>query len=510
MRRRKLEFALQRRIFLKNLAALSTALVFSKTSVRGALPETSVLGQNLTIPQITIPPVTGPAADVRPTIGTDGHGHVFPGAFMPLGLVQVSPDTPYPNTRQGIWQQIPGSRVDLLLKALNTPLGQWDHTSGYHYSDTAISGFSHTHLSGTGRGDLGDILLQPITGSIRWESGTPEKNDGYASLFSHDQEVIRAGFYSVVLQNHGVLAELTATMRCGMHRYIFPSGVARHVILDLVHGIAANITQCNINIENDATISGYRTNNGWVKDRDCYFVAEFSQPFTAMLWGNGRELPIRSFMPVSVTDMRVKAALSFDETSTEPLIVKVGISATSIAGARKNLAEEIPGWDFDQIQQAALNEWNNALSTIDVEIPDEPARQVFYPAMYHGMVAPITFNDVDGAYRGEDKKNHPYAGFTKYTTLSIWDIFRGEFPFLLLTRPPRFANDLVQNILTDYVQLNSHTVPLWPLWADETFDMTGFHAVVLVLEAYVHGFRDWDAQVVYAALKDTAMGNRAF
>ncbi|HTV47189.1 MAG TPA: GH92 family glycosyl hydrolase [Phycisphaerae bacterium] len=507
MDRRKAEFLRQRRIFLKNLAALSAAMVLNKSSISGDTFSEPTPINNLAAPKASIPSVSGLAANVRPTIGTDGHGHVFPGAFVPLGLVQVSPDTPYPNTKQGAWPAIPGSRVDLLLRALNTPLGQWDHTSGYHYTDTGICGFSHTHLSGTGRGDLGDILLAPITGAIRWEPGTPENNDGYSSLFSHDLEVVHAGYYSVLLLNHGVLAELTATMRCGMHRYSFPAGVARCVILDLVHGIAAKVVRGNINIENNTTISGFRTNNGWAANRDCYFVMEFSQPFTATLWSMGKELPSSSS---SVTDVQVKAALIFDNASTKPLIVKIGISTTGIDGARKNLATEIPGWDFDQVQQAATDEWNKALGAIDADIPDESQRQVFFTGMYHGMVAPVTFNDVDGSYRGEDNKNHSYANFTKYTTLSIWDIFRCEFPFLMLTRPPQFANDLVQSILADYVELNRHTVPLWPLWAYETFDMTGFHSVVLVLEAYIHGFRNWNTQAVYTALKDTAMGSRAF
>ncbi|HTV48404.1 MAG TPA: GH92 family glycosyl hydrolase [Phycisphaerae bacterium] len=499
-----------RRIFLKNLAMLSAAMVINKSSVSRADSAEPALGGKLTASGITVPPISGPAANVRPTIGTGGHGHVFPGAALPFGLVQVSPDTPKATTPFGIWPSIPGTRVDLLLDALNTTLGQWDHSSGYHYTDTAICGFSHTHISGCGIGDLGDVLLVPITGAIRWEPGTLENNDGYASLFSHEQEAACAGYYSVLLLNHGILAELTATMRCGMHRYTFPAGVPRHVILDLVHVIYnGTVTAGNINVENSTTISGFRSTKGWAKERDCYFVAEFSQPFDALFWANGQALPTRAMRggPESITDLQVKAALSFDETFTEPLIIKVGISATSIAGAKKNLAKEIPGWDFDQIQRAALDEWNSALSAIDAEIPDESDRQVFYTAMYHGMVAPATFNDVDGSYRGEDKKNHPYKGFTKYATLSIWDIFRCEFPFLMLTQLPQLANDVVQSLLADYVELNRHTMPVWPLWAYETFCMDGFHSAALVLSAYVRGFRDWDAQAVYAALKDTAMNN---
>jgi predicted alpha-1,2-mannosidase len=496
----------QRRDFIKAMATAYAAMALNRSRLIRAANAEAVAEPSVSGP--AAPNISGLAADVRPIIGTDAHGHVFPGAALPFSLVQASPDTPMPKTRNDIWNNIPGSRVDLLLKALNTPLGQWDHTSGYHYSDTGICGFSHTHLSGTGRGDLGDVLLQPITGAVRWEEGIPGKGDGYASGFSHEQEIARAGYYSVMLLDHGVLAEMTATTRCGMHRYSYPASKQSHVILDLVHGIGTGtIVKGNINIENKTTISGYRTNNGWATDRDCYFVAEFSQPFMATLWAAGREL---SPDTQTVTDVQVKAALSFFNGVSDPLIVKVGISPTGIAGARKNLAAEIPGWDFDQIQRAAANAWNDALGAIDVEIPDDPSRQVFYTNMYHGLIAPITFNDVDGSYRGEDKKNHPFNGFTKYATFSIWDIFRCEFPFLTITRPPQFINDVVRSLLADYVELNRHTVPLWPLWAGETFDMTGFHAVVLTLEAYVRGFRNWDVSAMYAALKDTAMGNRSF
>ncbi|MGC8625625.1 MAG: GH92 family glycosyl hydrolase [Phycisphaerae bacterium] len=396
----------------------------------------------------------------------------------------------------------------------------WEHCSGYFYPDNVIRGFSHTHISGSGGSDLGDVLLMPGTGTVRWnpggpgwqhdaqdrqigtESGWVSRAPGYASRFSHQHETARAGYYSVRLEDSAIAAELTATNRCGMHRYTFPDAKQRHVILDLVHTLDASVYEAELNIENETTISGYRGTHGWAPDRQVYFVMEFSHPFAScQVQRNGK---VQAGGVGSVPGPKIKAAFAFSNTVREPVLIRVGISGTGIEGARKNLRTEIPHWNFDEVASQAAAQWNNALGALDAELPNKELKQTFYTAAYHGMIGPTTFNDVDGKYRGEDHKNHPNPGFTNYTTMSIWDIYRAEFPFIMLTQPHR-TNDMINTLLTDYQQLNAHALPVWPLWGNETWCMTGFHAVGMILGAYTRGFRGYDVAAVYAAMRDTAL-----
>jgi predicted alpha-1,2-mannosidase len=452
--------------------------------------------------------------DVRPIIGTGWRGHMFPGAVAPFGLVQLSPDTsggPEPSWNvQGDWYG-------------------WDHCSGYHYPDNVIIGFSHTHVQGTGGIDLGDVLLMPIVEGKNWawNSGAPpplaemqaeflgedsgwvpdKAVPGYRSYFSHDSEVARPGYYSVYLDTPGAKAELTATTRCGMHRYTFPAPAGapsprRGVILDLVHSLGSKVYHADLKIENSARISGSRFTHGWARDKQVYFVLEFSRPAASIETSvDGAIGPAAEGKQYSGKE--IKALFHF-ALEAEPLVVRVGISCTGIEGAGKNLSSEIPHWDFDGLEDSAGEAWSKALSALDADLPNPALSETFRTGVYHGLVAPATFNDVDGSYRGQDRSNYPNPGFTKYTALSIWDIYRGEFPFIMLLQPRR-TRDIVRTLLADYEQMGVHALPMWPLWGNETWSMTGFHAAGMILGAYTRGFRDFDVEAAYAAIRDTAL-----
>jgi predicted alpha-1,2-mannosidase len=448
--------------------------------------------------------------DILPVIGTGWHGHMFPGAVAPFGLAQLSPDTSGPPNRMRS-----GQRDNYV----------WDHCSGYHFKDNVVIGFSHTHVQGTGGIDLGDILIMPLVEGRNWswddgvptdqeqaqiealgmDSGWVANSPGYCSFFSHQKEVARAGYYGVHLDTPDVQAELTATTRCGMHRYSFPAlpAGARHgVIVDLVHGLGGKVYKAELNIESDSRICGIRCNHGWAPDRQVYFVIEFSSPIASV--------------QVNV-DGKISSAASGDKLSGEhikaiftqppgskPLVMRVGLSCTSIEGAKKNLASEIPHWDFDAVARQTEQGWTQALSVLNAELADTPLTQTFFTGAYHGLTAPATFNDVDGTYRGQDRQNHPNPGFTKFTILSIWDIYRGEFPFIMLMQPHR-ATDIVRTLITDYRELDQHALPMWTLWGNETWSMVGFHAAGMIAGAYVRGLRGFDVQAAYAAIRDTAM-----
>lgn len=495
-------FQMQRREFLKGCAAVAAG---SAVSAFWAHP---AIGQPA--PQASTR--TGSLAEVKPIIGTGWHGHMFPGATLPFGLVQLSPDSsglPRPKWR-GVWE-----------------ITQWDHCSGYHYSDNVIVGFSHTHLQGTGAPDLGDILLMPLVEGRNWSwnPGPPgeeaqmqinaigptsgwvfnESEAGYRSFFSHDGEEVQAGFYGVHLETPDVHAELTATTRCGMHRYTFPalpSKVRKGLILDLAHCLRSEVYAAELHIESPTRFSGQHSTHGWAKDRQVYFVLELQQaPDHISVKVDGQ---VKQGAPGDhFTGKQIQAILA-DSTGGNPMLVRVGLSGTSIAGAAKNLAAEIPGWNFETVTHQAEQAWSKALEAIDADLPGDDLQQTFSTGSYHGMVAPATYSDVDGTYRGQDRRNHPNPGFTKYTTLSIWDIYRGEFPYLMLTQPERI-NDIVRTLLIDYQQLNQHSLPMWPLWGNETWAMTGFHVVGMIAGAYIRGFRDYDVQAAYAAMRDTAM-----
>jgi predicted alpha-1,2-mannosidase len=497
---------LARRDFLKTCAAGTAGALMPAGALMGAI---FAEAEQASRPSSSLP---GNLQNVRPIIGTGWRGHMFPGAVAPFGLVQLSPDTsggPEPSWNvQGDWYG-------------------WDHCSGYHYPDNVISGFSHTHLQGTGGIDLGDVLLMPLVEGKNWawNAGDPpplaemqeeflgrdsgwvfdKPNPGYRSFFSHDRESSRPGYYSVYLDTPGVKAELTATTRCGMHRYTYPKvepNVGIGVVVDLVHGLGSKVYHAELNIESATRISGLRSSHGWARDKQVYFVIEFSQPAKLLQVAVDGKIT-----PASPGDKFTRSEIKLILTllpATTLLAVRSGISCTSINGAARNLAAEIPHWDFDAIVRQTGETWSTALEVLDAELPDEALSQTFYTGAYHGLVAPATFNDVDGTYRGQDRRNHSNTGFTKYTALSIWDIYRGEFPFIMLMQPDRTA-DIVRTLLADYTQLGEHALPMWPLWGNETWSMTGFHAAGMILGAYTRGFRAFDSETAYAAIRDTAM-----
>lgn len=420
--------------------------------------------------------VSHPVDEPLPLVGTDAHGHAYPGATVPFGMVQLSPDT----TIQG-----------------------WDGCSGYHYSDRAIRGFSHTHLAGTGAACLGDVLVMPIVGEVRLEAGSPGK--GYTSRFSHAQEQATPGCYRAFLEDPQVTAELTATARCGFHKYTFPAADNAHIVLDLVHGIGNKTVEATLQVENDTTLSGSRISDGWGGRRAVYFVMQFSKPFASF----GVEQDQRR-LAAGTRDghgRNLKAFVSYKTAAREVILVKVGISGTGIEGARKNLAAEIPGWDFDKVRAATVRQWKALLDLVQIETFDPHVRNTFYANLYLSCMAPVLFNDVDGTYRGMDRKNHSGAGFQNYTTFSLWDTYRAEHPLLTLLQPDR-VDDMIQSMLAEYRESGLHTTPIWPLWGNETWCMIGYHSVPVIVDAYFKGFRGFDAEAAYQAMRDTAMQDR--
>ena len=417
-----------------------------------------------------------PVNETLPMVGTGGHGHAFPGAIVPFGMVQLSPDT---------------------------PLEGWDASSGYHYSDTAIRGFSHTHLAGTGVGCLGDILLTPTVGEVKLDPGTP--GNGYVSRFSHTNETATPGYYRVFLDDPKVTAELTATERCGFHRYTFPAAEDAHFILDLVHGVGNNPEEATLKVENKTTISASRISNGWGGRRAIYFVMEFSKPFESFGIEQDKQRLDQGLKEGRGRDL--KAYFNYKTKANEKILVKVGISGTGIDGARGNLAAELAGWNFDRVRSAAVAQWKDLLGAVEIDTFDPRIRKTFYADLYLCCQAPILFNDADRTYRGMDRKNHAGAGFQNYTIFSLWDTYRAENPLLTLLQPGR-VDDMIQSLLAEYKESGLHTTPIWPLWGNETWCMIGYHSVPVIVDAYFKGFRGFDPEVAYQAMRDTAMQDR--
>jgi predicted alpha-1,2-mannosidase len=413
---------------------------------------------------------------VDPLIGTAGHGHTYPGATLPFGMVQLSPDT---------------------------RLTGWDGCSGYHYSDNIIYGFSHTHLSGTGISDYGDVLLMPTVGEVSLSAlnnGNPE--GGYASRFRHENETARAGFYSVRLADDNILVELTATKRAGFHRYTFPKTNRANVILDLAH--RDKVIKAELRIIDSTRFVGWRRSEGWAKDQIVYFAGEFSQPFTG--WGISENDQAASTNNRNVPGGNLKAYFTFDATGGAPILVRVGISAVSSEGALRNLQAEIRDWNFDRVKTEADRAWNAELNKIQVTGGSEAQRKVFYTALYHSMIAPNLFSDVDGQYRGRDFRIHHANGFDYYTVFSLWDTFRAAHPLYTIIDQKRTV-DFIKTFLAQYQQ--GGRLPVWELAANETDTMIGYHAVPVIADAAVKGIGGFDLNLAFEAMKQSAEREQA-
>lgn len=409
---------------------------------------------------------------VNPFIGTGGYGHTFPGAIVPFGMVQLSPDT----HNDG-----------------------WNWCSGYHYSDSSIMGFSHTHLSGTGGQDLLDILFMPFTGDVQLIPGPPDNPDkGYRSRFNHSHEKARPGYYSVYLQDHRVNAELTATTRAGFHRYTFDSGTDQKVIIDLRHGPAREqIIESSFQIVNDSLVLGYKRSSGWAKDQYIYFAAIFSKPFETVQLFEDYKLQKETI----VHGENIQAVLNF-KPDENPLLAKVGISAVSTANALENLITEIAGWDFDGVAEEAAQRWEKELSKIEVEGGTFDDRVKFYTALYHSYIHPSLFTDVNGEYRGVDHKVHRAENFTNYTIFSLWDTFRALHPLLTITQEDKVP-DMVNSMLQNFDQKGK--LPVWTLHGNETDAMIGYHAVPVIADAILKGIKGFDYNRAFDYMKRTAM-----
>ncbi len=407
---------------------------------------------------------------VNPFIGTGGHGHTYPGAVVPFGLVQLSPDN---------------------------PTAGWDWSSGYHYSDSIIAGFSHTHLSGTGIGDLCDILFMPIALP---EEVTPKDlaASKFQSRFNHKNESASPGYYSVLLNDYNIKAELTATRRTGIHRYTFPKNMSSAIVVDL--GYSKNWdspTEGYIKIIDKSTIAGYRYSTGWAKDQRVYFYAKFSEMFDDYSLISADTILTNAS---EVNHKKVKGIFQFN--TSENLIVKVDISPVSIESAKIDFETEAGLLSFDEIRSNAEDEWENHLSKIIIQTDDENLKTVFYTAMYHAMLTPTLFSDVNGFYRGADKKIYKAEGYDKYTVLSLWDTFRAWHPLTTIILQER-VNDFINSMLSFYREYG--LLPDWELWGNETNTMIGYHAIPVIADAVLKGFSGFDIQEAFEAMKKTAM-----
>lgn len=410
-----------------------------------------------------------PVDYVNPFIGTGGHGHTYPGATMPFGMVQLSPDT---------------------------RLEGWDGCGGYHYDDSYIYGFSHTHLNGTGVPDLCDILFAPTTGVTRWNNGSDGK-PGYGSKFSHKNETAAPGYYKVQLDDYNITAELTATTRAGMHSYTFPSGSEANILVDLFH--RDEVLASDIRIISDTKIEGLRRSRSWAENQYVYFVAEFSKPFLSY------EIAVDNKVVTgikSVTDSKnCKAIFHFGNTSGEPVYVKVGISAVSTEGAQKNMDAEMKGLSFTEVKQKAYEAWKKELSKIEVEGGTDDQKTVFYTALYHTMVNPNVFMDVDGSYRGRDLKVHNNTSFTNYSVFSLWDTYRACHPLMTIIDQKRTL-DFLKTFMVQYDE--GGLLPVWELAGNETFCMIGYHSVPVIVDAYLKGITGFDTDKAMQAMRRSA------
>ena len=424
---------------------------------------------------------------VNPFIGTGSvdslslSGSNFPGACLPFGLVQLSPDTrEYPD----------------------------DPCSGYDYKDESIVGFSHTHLSGTGCPDLYDFLFMPAGGKLEWKAGSDDgKIKGFRSKFRHENEKAVPGYYSVLLDDYNIKAELTATEHCGMHRYTFANNNPYHLIVDLEHSLVKNspyryvkIITAEVRVVDNSTIEGYRIISGWAKLRKVYFRAEFSRPFSSTVSKAGGD----EFTDNALTNhQNLKIALNFTENNLQPLLVKVGISSVSAKGAAENLKAELKDFNFDQVAASAGKVWNRELSCIDIQ-GTEKQKTIFYTGLYHLFIQPNNIADVSGNYLQTDNSIAKATDKKHYSTFSLWDTYRAAHPLYTLVQEDRSAG-FVNSMLRQYDSYGY--LPIWQLWGSDNYCMIGNHAIPVIVDAYFKGIKGIDYQHAYEAVKASSLNS---
>ena len=441
-----------------------------------------------------------PVDYVNPMIGTDGMGHTFPGACAPFGIVQLSPDTDtIPHNINGTYQK----KV-------------YEYCAGYQYHDTTIVGFSHTHFSGTGHSDLGDILIMPTTGELKLNPGTEEQPEsGYRSRFSHSTEKSMPGYYEVMLDDYKVKAQLTATQRVGVHKYTFPKDEQGRIILDLNHGIYnydGKTLWASIRVESPTLITGYRITNGWARTNYTYFAISFSQPIQnygykdmqkIMYNGFWRKFPVNKNFP-EMAGRKVVSYFEFDTEANPELEVKVALSSTSTEGAVKNLMAEASTKSFDVIASETSNNWNSQLASIAVE-GTEDQKAMFYTSYYHTMINPSVYMDVDGKYRGLDQNIHQADDFKNYTVFSLWDTYRAEHPFLMLMKPQQ-ARDMAMSMIRHQQQSVHGLLPVWSHMANDNWCMSGYHATSVLADAIAKGANIDKAEALKAMVTTSNVG----
>ena len=436
---------------------------------------------------------------VRPIIGTQKMGHTFPGATVPFGAVQLSPDTDTISfERNGKYN----GKV-------------YDYCAGYRYEDPTIVGFSHTHFSGTGHSDLGDFLIMATQGKLQLNPGTADNpKNGYRSAFSHKNEISEAGYYKVTLDDDNILAEMTATKRVGMHQYTFPKSEESHIIFDLMSGIY-NYPEKNVwtyvRVVNDTLVTGYRQTNGWARTRTVYFAMSFSKPFKN--YGQKNYDPKQSYggfwrkfdqsknFP-EIAGKQIRMHFDFSTSEQEKIKIKFALSPVSQENALENMHAEIKDWDFESVRKAAQNDWNAELSKIAIDASEDD-KVNFYTSMYHTFINPTLYTDTNDEYKGLDQNVHKATGFTNYTTFSLWDTYRALHPFFNIIQPSR-NNDMVKSMLAHYDQSILKMLPIWSHYANDNWCMSGYHSVSVLADAIVKGVYDGDPEAALNACVETS------
>lgn len=439
---------------------------------------------------------------VKPIIGTQRMGHTFPGATVPFGAVQLSPET------DTIPYEVNGKYVADVYK----------YCAGYQYDDKTIVGFAHTHFNGTGHSDLGDFLVMPTVGKLQLNPGTADDPaSGFRSAFSHENESATADYYKVKLDDYNILAELTTTTRVGFHQYTFPKSDSAHIILDMMYNLY-NYPGKNVwtylRILNDSTLVGYRQTNGWSKNRTEYFAMQFSKPFKSYGYKNystnepyigfWRRFNVTKNFPL-IQGHDIRAYFNFDTQEGEKIKIKMALSPVSTAGALENMAAETPSWDFEKVVAAGQQRWEKQLEKVKIETISDSDKVNFYTAMYHAFINPTIYMDVNGNYKGLDQQIHNAKedGFTNYTTFSLWDTHRALHPLFTLLQPKR-AGDMVASMLKHFDQSTFHMLPVWSAYANENWCMTGYHAVSVLADAVVKGIGGFDTKKALEACIATA------